>query len=156
MILTPLFQQQTITIFLGTNPAQVGWRSITKDILKSIAKDIQSLSSQSECTFNDIHCFIIHLCHLKHAYLSVEDTKWLMVGGVLNIRSTDLHPSSGSQPLCFLIWSNKQLHHFHQYFSCSKVNSTCQSISNQPISMHLTVFWCHSFFWLFYVPPFDP
>ena len=94
--LTPLFQQQTITIFLGTNPAQVGWRSITKDILKSIAKDIQSLSSQSECAFNDIHCFSIHLCHLKHAYLSVEDTKWLMVGGVLNIRSTDLHPSSGS------------------------------------------------------------
>ena len=43
MILTPLFQQQTITIFSGTNPAQVAWRSKTKDILRSIAKDIQSL-----------------------------------------------------------------------------------------------------------------
>ena len=42
------------------------------------------------------HCFSIYLCHLKHAYISVEDTKWLMVGGVLNIRSIDLHPSSGS------------------------------------------------------------
>ena len=40
MILTPLFQQQTITIFSGTNPAQVAWWSKTKDIL---AKDIQSL-----------------------------------------------------------------------------------------------------------------
>ena len=33
---------------------------------------------------------------LKHAYLSVEDTKWLMVGGVLNIRSKDLYPGSSS------------------------------------------------------------
>ena len=54
MILTPLFQQQTITILLGTNPAQVAWQSETKDILRSIAKNIQSLSSQLECTFNAI------------------------------------------------------------------------------------------------------
>ena len=46
MILTPLFQQQAITTFLGTNPAQVAWRSKTKDI--------QSLGSQLECTFNAI------------------------------------------------------------------------------------------------------
>ena len=38
-----------ITIFLGTNPTPVArkWK----------AKDIQSLSNQSECAFNAIHCF---------------------------------------------------------------------------------------------------
>ena len=49
------------------------------------------------------HCFSLHLCHLKHAYTSVEDTKWLMVGGVLNIRSKDLHPSSGSTIVFFVL-----------------------------------------------------
>ena len=117
MILTPLFQQQTITIFSGTNPAHVSaWRSITKDILKSIAKDIQSLSSQSECAFNDIHCFSINLCHLKHAYLSVEDTKWLIRLVVCWISGQQISIQAMAVPLCFLISSNKQLHHFHKYW----------------------------------------
>ena len=131
MIFTPLFQQQTITIFLGTNPAQVAWRSITKDILKSIAKDIQSLSSQSECAFNDIHCFSIHLCHLKHAYLSVEDTKWLIRLVVCWISGQQICIQALVVPLCFLIWSNKQLHHFantevNHCFSKQKLVYFCQ------------------------------
>ena len=61
MILTPLFQQQTITIFSGTNPAQVAWWSKTKDILRSIAKDIQSLVANQ-------HAPSIPLTVLVHTY----------------------------------------------------------------------------------------
>ena len=49
------------------------------------------------------HCFSLHSWHLKHAYTSVEDIKWLMVGGVLNIRLKDLHPSSGSTTVFFVL-----------------------------------------------------
>ena len=126
MILIPLFQQQTITTFLGTNPAQVAWRSITKDILKSIAKDIQSLSSQSECAFNDIHCFSIHLCHLKHAYLSVEDTKWLMVWCVEY--QVNRFASKLWQCLC-VFWS--EVINNYTTFTNTEVNHCFQTLDQQ-------------------------
>ena len=46
------FIPAAIIIFFGANPGQGAQRWI--------ARDIQSLRSQSECAFNAIHCFNIY------------------------------------------------------------------------------------------------
>ena len=68
------FIPEMITIFLSINPARV-----------VIAKDILSFISQSECTFNAIHCISIYtntpnitpINYLE--FLKLQLVKWIAV-----------------------------------------------------------------------------
>ena len=89
-----------ITIFLGANPTPVArkWK----------AKDIQSLSNQSECAFNAIHCFRYKTYPFSACSGELNHQIWVW-NFFLNLIITD-SSKHNSIPWINTFWSHHQLH----------------------------------------------